>query len=194
MGWVFDKAIIVAATVLSLIISVLIIRKNWGQYGLLFLLSAAVGNILCLLFVNFGFYTYPVRLFPDLSPMPFTAVTTAFPMLVLLGVRFSPRRWPWKIPFYWTIVHLGVFAETYALEKTLLIRYNFKWDLWDSYTWWWIYLLLFEWVGGRIVSPEHRSPIEAKAFQYGRWAWATFHFIVIVTIFLGGYYLGRLSK
>jgi len=193
-GWALDYIILYGSIAAGAGACIWFVRQQWKQYGLLFLLSAAVANGLCFLFVNFGFYVYPVRELPQYSPMPFIAVTVAFPALVMFGVRYSPRRWPWKIPFYWGIVHLGVLAEVFALQATKLIRYQVKWDTWDSYTWWWLYLLLFEWIGGRIVAPEHRRPIAAKSFQYGRWAWATFHFIVIITIFLAGYYLGSVTK
>jgi hypothetical protein len=189
-----EMAALVAMDVISIFICFLIIRKNWKQYGLLFLISAAVAIILCILFTGFGFYSFPVRLFPSFSSMPVPLISTLFPMIVLVGVWLSPKRWAWKIPFYWGIVHLGLFVETVALNFTKLIKYDYKWDLWDSYTWWWIYLLVFEWIGGRIVSPEYRRPISANSFHYGRWAWAVFHFVVIITIFLGGYYLGRLTK
>lgn len=194
LRWSKEHILLVVISLISLIISFLLIRKNWREYGLLYLLSAIAGAAICYLFVEFKFYSYPVRLFPALSIMPVTAITTFFPFYVLIGVRFSPRRWPWKIPFYWGLIHLGMLGETYALNYTNLIRYDFKWDTWDSYTWWWIYFLIFEWIGGRIVSPENRNPIAAKSFYYGRWAWTVFHVIVISTIFLAGYYLGHSSK
>jgi len=188
-----EVLIILASALGGIVVSVYIIKQQWRQYGLLFLVSALVGNGLCAIFVFLDFYSFPVRLFPNMTVMPVTAITTVFPAYVLVGVRYSPKRWPWKIPFYWGIVHVGMFLETYALTRTALIQYDFKWDLWDSYTWWWIYLLLFEWIGGRMVSPDNRRPISVRSFYFGRWAWAVFHFIVIVTIFLGGYYLGRVS-
>jgi len=194
LGWALEYIILYGSITAGTSASIWVISKQWKQYGLLFLLSAAAANLFCYLFVHFRLYSYPVRLLPELSPMPIIAVTASFPAMVLLAVRYSPRRWPWKIPFYWGIVHLGVLAEVFALQATKLIRYQVKWDTWDSYTWWWLYLLLFEWIGGRIVAPEHRRPIAAKSFQYGRWAWATFHFIVIITIFLAGYYLGSVTK
>lgn len=125
--------------------------------------------------------------------MPFTSVTLSIPLLVLLGVRYSPEKWAWKIPFYWTIIHIGMFAEVYALEGTRIIEYNYEWDVWDSYTWWWIYLLVFEWIGGLIVPNELRKPLNIRTLQYGRFGWAIIHFVLISTIFLAGYYLGWLQ-
>ncbi|WP_332629750.1 CBO0543 family protein [Halalkalibacter flavus] len=166
---------------------------DWKRYGLLFLLSASVGNILCLLFVELGFYSYPYRLFPKLATMPVITITASFPLLVLICVRYSPKLWMWKIPFYWTVIHIGVFFETLLLTNTRIIEFNFKWNLWDSYTWWWIYFLLFEWIGGKII-PEHlRKPISIQNLQYGKIGWFLIHFILIITIFLAGYYLGTLK-
>lgn len=174
----------------SLIGSYFIIRINWKRYGLLFLLSGIVGNIICYIFVKVGFYSFPYRLF-NISVMPFDAILTIFPFYVLLGVRYSPKLWAFKIPFYWAIVHLGMLEETLAKINTRLITYNFEWDFWDSYTWWWIYFLIFDWIGGLIVTEQYRKPINGESFRYGKWAWIIFHFILITTMFLGGYYLGR---
>lgn len=175
----------------SLIGSYYIIRLDWKRYGFLFLTTGIVGNILCYVFATMGFYSFPNRLFPEISNMPFVAILTVFPFCVLLGVRYSPKNWSYKIPFYWGIVHLGMLLETIALLKTDLIKYDFKWDFWDSYTWWWIFFLIFDWFGGLIIPDSLRKPIKSDLFRYGNWAWIIFHFIVILTIFLGGFYLGQ---
>lgn len=169
-----------------------IMRQDWKKYGSLYLLSAVVGWILCYLFVKIGFYDFPVRFFPNLSEVPLLPLLTAVPFYVLLGVRYSPRSWAWKIPFYWGMVHLVVFAEGWAQYETGLLRYLKLWDLWDSYTWWWIYLLVFEWVGGTIIPDEKRRPLDHAALQYGKIGWFLLHVILIVTVFLSGFYLGRM--
>ncbi|MBU8907534.1 CBO0543 family protein [Desertibacillus haloalkaliphilus] len=191
LGWNIESLITVSSIIASLIGIVWIMKHDWKRYGLLFLCSVLVGNLLCFLFILFGFYSYPYRLFPGLSEMPILAISTAFPFLVLIGVRYCPKAWPWKIPFYWVIVHLGLAAESYAIEQTNLIRYEYQWNFWDSYTWWWIYLLLFEWIGGLLIPPHNRKPIPIKTLRYGRLGWALVHFILIVTIFMFGYLLGR---
>jgi len=178
----------------GLIFNLLIMRFNWKRYGALFLLSMAVGNILCYIFVRLGFYSFPYRLFPQVSIMPFMLITTMFPFIVLAGVRYSPQKWGYKIPFYWTIIHLGMLAETLGLNLTKLIEYNFKWDFWDSYTWWWIYLLIFEWIGGLLVPAKDRRPITSSSLRYGSLGWGIFHFILITTIFLGGVYLATVKN
>lgn len=179
---------------LSLIGSLLIMRFNWKRYGLLFILSGITGNILCYIFVKMGFYSFPLRLFPKISLIPFNAILTFFPFFVLLGVRYSPKQWAWKIPFYWVFIHVGMLFETLARLYTKLIEYNFEWDFWDSYIWWWIYFLVFEYVGGLIIPENERKPISLETFRYGRAGWLIIHFILILTIFLGGVYLGMVAK
>lgn len=190
--WSTEFYIYITALLISLIGSYFIIRINWKRYGLLFLLSGLAGNIICYIFVKAGFYSFPYRLFDGISVMPFDALLIVFPFLVLLGVCYSPKKWAYKIPFYWVIVHLGMLSETLMKINTKLIEYDFEWDFWDSYTWWWIFFLGFEWIGGLIVPEKFRNPIDSEAFRYGKWAWVVLHFILILTIFLGGYYLGRI--
>jgi hypothetical protein len=88
------------------------------------------------------------------------------------------------------MVHVGMTAEVWAEERTQLIKYNPIWDVWDSYTWWWIFLLVFEWVGGLIVSAQFRKPIDQELLRYGKLGWFILHFILISTIFLAGVYAG----
>lgn len=185
--------ILLSAVVIFSAGTIYIIRYDWKQYGLLYLISAVVGEIICYIFVKTGLYSFPYRLFPHVSPMPFMAILTIFPFNVLFGVRYSPVQWAWKIPFYWVLVHIGVLAEVVALMNTNLIRYDQFWDVWDSYTWWWIYLLIFEYVGGMIVPESKRKPLDPSHLSYGKLGWFILHFILIVTIFLGGVYYGRMT-
>jgi hypothetical protein len=107
--WSIDFYIYITAVLISLIGSYFIIRINWKRYGSLFLLSGVTGNIICYIFIKAGFYSFPYRLFNGISIMPFDAVLTIFPLIVLVGVRYSPKSWAYKIPFYWVIVHFVPF-------------------------------------------------------------------------------------
>ncbi|MGI5838607.1 MAG: CBO0543 family protein [bacterium] len=184
-----ETYIYLSATIIHACAAFLLIRNDWRRYGLLFISATLAGNTLCLIFLQSGLYSFPYRLFPGLSRMPLLAVTTMFGTYVLTGVRYSPRDWRHKIPFYWGIVHLGMLAETLAQNFTQLIRYDRHWDFWDSYTWWWIFLLGMEWFASSIIPENLRKPIPSETFRYGKPGWFIFHFIVIVTIFLGGFYL-----
>lgn len=194
IGFNIETYISVTSFILSVIITILIVKINWKKYGFLYLLSAIIGIILCYIFIGLGLYSFPYRLFPSISKIPFTAILTIFPFYVLLGVRYSPRSWPSKIPFYWVMVHLGMLAEVWAETRTQLIKYGSLWDVWDSYTWWWIYLLMFEWIGGLIIPQSLRKPINHDTLMYGKIGWFISHFILISTIFLAGFYAGRVIR
>lgn len=176
----------------SLVGTYFIVKLDWRKYGLLYLLSGISANIVCILFLSLDFYEFPITPFNGALTLPFTALLTTFPYYVLLGVRYSPRRWGWKIPFYWGMVHLGVAAEKLLEEYTNIIQYGKYWDTFDSYATWWIYLLIFEYIGGRIVPAHLRKPLPIEAFRFGNGAWFVLHFILILTIFLAGVYVGTL--
>jgi len=191
IGWNIETYLSLSSVAVSSVISLLIMRKNWRRYGALFVLTAIVGNILCYIFVKLNFYSFPYRLFPDVFIMPFTLILTMFPALVLFGVRYSPKSWLFKIPFYWFFVHLGVLIEVWAENQTQLIKYNPSWNAWTTYTWWWIFVLVFEWVGGIIVPAESRKPLDQEVLRYGKIGWFILHFVLISTIFIAGVYAGR---
>jgi len=69
------------------------------------------------------------------------------------------------------------------------IHYEWAWDFWDSYTWWWIYLIFFEFVGGLIIPDNKRKPIAAADFRIGGWAFYILHLVLITTTFAGGFYM-----
>ncbi len=192
-NWNIETYALAAGVILSTIGSVFILKNNWKQYGILFVVTGVVGNILCYIFIKLGLYEFPYRLFPFLSPMPIYAIATVFPLYVLFGVRYSPNTWKYKIPFYWVIIHIGMLGEVLAQNYTQTIKYRNFWDTWDSYTWWWIFLLVFEYFGGLIVSKEFRKPINEELFKYGKTGWFLVHFILITTIFLAGFYMSMVT-
>lgn len=193
IGFNIESFIHITVILLGFLGLIFFLKLDRKRYGWLFILSALAGIILCYMFVKFNFYSFPYRLFPKFESIPVAALIFSFPIAVMLSVRYSPEMWGWKIPFYWVIIHIGMLAETWALTNTELIRYNYKWDFWDSYTWWWIYFLAFEWIGGLIVPKDLRSPIDINHLRFGKLGWAIVHFVLILTIFLGGYYLGSLK-
>lgn len=165
------------------------LRLDWRKYGALYIISAITANLLCYMFTFFKFYSFPNNVLHDGFLIPYGLVSTVFPFISMFGIRYSPEKWIWKIPFYWGIVHLGVLAEV-MLKQTDIFAFEYKWDLWDSYTLWWINYLLFELLGGKLIPRHLRKPIHAVSFRYGNWAWIVFHVIVITTIFLAGVYVG----
>lgn len=184
------KALIVLLVIIVAMLGCLFfIRIDWKRYGFLFLTSVVSANSLCYIFTYSGFYSFPNNVLHGDSLIPYGIVSTVFPLMVLFGIRYSPERWVWKIPFYWGIVHMGVLGEV-VLKHTSIFKFETEWDLWDSYTLWWLYFLLFELLGGKVVPNHLRSPINSDSFRYGNWAWIVFHIIVITTIFLAGVYVG----
>jgi hypothetical protein len=191
IGWNIETFLSVFPFVFTGILSFLIIKTDWKKYGTLYLLSAITGAILCYVFIYLHLYSFPYLLFPKVSKIPYTIMLSVFPFFVLVGVKYSPRTWAAKIPFYWTLVHIGVFSEVWSETQTQLIRYGPFWHVWESYTWWWIYLLVFEWVGGLIVPQASRTPIDQEFLKYGKLGWFISHLILIISIFLAGVYTGK---
>ncbi|WP_174731757.1 CBO0543 family protein [Mesobacillus harenae] len=171
---------------------VMILKSNWKWYGVLYLLSSASAASVCYLFVTLDFYSFKAKL-TEVLPIPIIEMLTVIPFLSLLGVKYSPEKWIWKIPFYAVLVHIAITLETTVLHRPVqIIDFKISWDLWDSYTAWWIYLLFFEGIGGKIVPASSRTPINSSSFRYGQWAWIILHVVMLTTIFLAGVYLGRL--
>lgn len=185
----FIKIGLFIAIVLMGICCLYFIRLDWKRYGFLYLLSAVSANILCYMLTFAGFYSFPNNLLHGNLLIPYALVSTAFPLAVLTGVRFGPEKWVWKIPFYWAIIHIGTLFEVVLLATPIFV-FKPEWDLWDSYSLRWVYYLLFEIVGGKIIPPSLRKPILHESFRYGRWAWIVLHIILISTIFLAGVYVG----
>jgi len=183
----------IVSLVIVLIGSYFILRLDWKRYGLLYLLAGVIGNLLCYLFVEVGFYSFPYIFLPILK-IPLIAILTAFPFYVILGVRYSPTNWVYKIAFYGVIVNTGVFFETVLKNMTRLIRYDFEWDFWDSYTTWWGFFILMEWIGGKVIPPHLRKPLNIDAFRFGNWFFFVIHIVAIFTILLAGLYLGLTIK
>ena len=83
------------------------------RYGLIYIISAITGNLLCFCLTYLGFYTFYNYLLEKYTITPILLVATLFPLIALFGIRYSPKQWIWKIPFYWGIVHLGVLGEVF---------------------------------------------------------------------------------
>lgn len=168
----------------------LIVRRDWKHWGLLFLTAAILGTTLCYIFVRLHFYSFPYILFKDYVIFPIFVIGHGVPLLTLLGVKYSPTKWSHKIAFYWVIVVLAMAVETIAHNWTRLIKYELFWDFWDSLTAWWFFFLLFEWLGAMYIPSHLRKPIPNEAFNFGGWGWLIAHFFMIAGFILAGVYLG----
>lgn len=188
-----EMYISIVSIVIAISGSYFLLRIDWRRYGLLYLIAAITGNTLCYVFVKVGFYSFPYVFLP-IAKIPLVSITTAFSFYVLFGVRYSPIRWPYKIAFYGVLVNIGVLLETIFKNTTDLIRYDYEWDFWDSYTSWWAFFILMEWIGGKIISTTLRKPLKEEAFRFGNWFFFIIHFVGTLTVFLAGLYLGLLIK
>ena len=167
-----------------------IIKQDWKHWGPLFLAAAFLGTVLCYIFVKLHFYSFPYILFIDYVIFPVLVIGHGVPLLVLLGIKYSPTKWSHKILFYWVIIIPAMTGETAAHNWTRLIKYELFWDFWDSLTAWWFFLLLFEWIGGMYIPRHLRRPIPTEAFNFGGWGWLIAHFLMIMGLILAGVYLG----
>lgn len=191
LEYLIEYVITVFVILGSFIGSIFIIRKDWKNYGLLYLISGILGGLICTLFLVLGFYYFPITPFSFGLPIPLVALFTVFPFYVLLGVYFSPKRWVWKLPFYMAMINLAVYTELLLVQYTKILKYKPPWDTWDSYSTWWLFFLGMEYIGGRMIPASKRWPIAIKSFRYGRWAWIVTHIIFMLTVFLMGVYLGK---
>ncbi|MBB3111761.1 hypothetical protein FHS18_003829 [Paenibacillus phyllosphaerae] len=188
---IYEYIIMAVPILLGIIGGYFVCRHDWKRYGSVYLISGVIGNALCWAFAYMKLYAFPDRPFHGQVIIPLMVMFTWVPYTVVAGIRYSPVKWGWKIPFYWAMVHIAVVSEIALLENTRIFRLTFGWDLWDSYTWWWLFYVFFEWIGGRIVRSSDRKPIRGIQFRYGRWGWLVFHFIVISTVFVYGMYVGK---
>ncbi|WP_371376901.1 CBO0543 family protein [Sporomusa aerivorans] len=193
MGYSFDGSKEMYISILSLAGalagSYYTMRVDWKRYGLLYLIAGLIGNALCYLFVAVDFYSFPYIFLPVMK-IPLVAILTAFSFYVVFGVRYSPVSWVHKIMFYGVLINTGVFIETVLQNTTRLIHYDFEWDLWDSYTTWWAFFILMEWLGGKIIPQHLRAPLSTESFRFDNWFWFVIHLVAVFTIFLAGLYLG----
>ncbi|MDQ1913268.1 CBO0543 family protein [Paenibacillus sp. GD4] len=132
----YEYVLIIIPTLIGILGGYWIVRNNWHRYGLLFFISGAVGTGLCYLFIVLRFYSFPDRPLHGHLIVPAFVMFTFIPFTVVAGVRYSPKIWSWKIPFYWVLVHLAIVSEMLLIQYTNIFTFTFGWDLWDSYTLW----------------------------------------------------------
>lgn len=58
IGWNIETYVSIISLILAIVISIIILKTNWKQYGFLYLLSAVIGMILCYIFIYLDFYPY----------------------------------------------------------------------------------------------------------------------------------------
>lgn len=188
IGRNIETLLILSVVLVSIMGSFLIIRINWKLYGALFLLSGAAGTLICLILYLLGLYAFPFRLFQPGEAIPLELTLIVFPFFVLFTVRFSPKSWGWKLAYYMVFVHLAALAEALVENNTQIIKYSAHWQLWESYFFWWLFLLSFEGLAGRIVPPANRKPPSPDFLRFGHAGWVIAHVVFMFTVYLAGLY------
>lgn len=190
VGWNANTILSIGPDIAGAAAAFWLLRKDWKHNGILMALAAAVGIGLCWLFTALDLYVFPFRLFPSVAAFPFITVIFVFPAYVGLAVRYAPGSFKWKIPYYWTLVHIVVLMEFLIERNTDILQYRPGWNIWLSYLTWWLFMVGFEWIGSRIVPGASRHPLDVLWLQYGRLGWFVVHFVMIATFFLIGLAVG----
>ncbi|WP_442598773.1 hypothetical protein [Neobacillus sp. D3-1R] len=151
--------------------------KNFLGYRLVLLLSLLLSSFLCLVFYWLGFYRFVLPLWQVLP-----AVAISFSLLVLITIRFKPKRH--TFPFFFMMITSIFTIEVLLKEYWGFIKFRNGWDFWDSYSLYWVYVRLFNYIGDRLVPRQYRMPIYTKSNIY----WGLFILIVIYALF-GVFYL-----
>jgi len=115
---------------------------------------------------------------------------TAGLALCILFVALEFYSFPFRLfpsAFRFPILTLLLVFPAYI---AIAVRYSPHWTLWESYALWWVFMLAFEWLGGLIVSPEKRMPVDSEFLRYGKPGFFIVHAVLIATVFLAGLYIG----
>ncbi|WP_158286973.1 hypothetical protein [Mesobacillus foraminis] len=56
--------------------------------------------------------------------------------------------------------------EVLLKEYAGIINFKNGWDYWDSYSLYWVFSRLFDWIGEGVVPAKHRSPIRSETAGY----------------------------
>ncbi|MCP8968325.1 hypothetical protein [Ectobacillus ponti] len=164
--------IIITVAVVSLIGIIGIARRSPFHYGILLVLQLVSAFVLCVFFQKvMGFYRFALPL-----RYAMILVLSGFGLYVLFIVHYRPRHKTFF--FLFTVLHL-VFILEYILEQYVhFIVYQNGWDTWDSYTWYWIYTIVFAGIGDYVVPEKYRNPVD----PYSKGYWLSFFGVLVLTV------------
>jgi hypothetical protein len=148
----------------------LILKNHPLRYGLIFIFHFIFSISICLCFYWFGFYRY---VFPLYYVLP--AVVFSFGLLVLFTIHFKTKKF--TFPFFFMTINL-VFCFEIFLQYIGFIKFRNGWDFWDSYSLYWIYVRLFNFIGDYLIPIKYRNPIKTNVKAY----WIFFVLTVVLTI------------
>ncbi|MDL4840437.1 hypothetical protein [Aquibacillus rhizosphaerae] len=162
--------IVMGVTLLGAVGNLLIINKSPLKYGRIFITNIVIAVSLCSFFVMTGFYRFVLPL-PHILP----AVVCSFGFLVLFLIYFKPTKH--TFPYFFMIINI-TFVFEILLKHIGFITYKNGWDLWDSYTLYWIYVRIFVFLGEKMVADENRQPLNTV----NKWYWPSFFVIIFLTV------------
>ncbi|TCN27071.1 hypothetical protein [Mesobacillus foraminis] len=138
---------------------VYILRDSVFHYGIVLIISLFVTVSLCLFFYCLGFYRFTL-------PVPYVlpVVAVSFSFLALFLVRYRPKRR--TFPFFFMTLTFIFTLEVLLKEYAGIINFKNGWDYWDSYSLYWVFSRLFDWIGEGVVPAKHRSPIRSETAGY----------------------------
>jgi hypothetical protein len=99
----------------------------------------------------------------------------SFGLLVLFTIHFKPEKF--TFPFFFITIN-WVFGVEIILEYIGFITFRNGWDFWDSYSLYWIYVRLFNFIGDYLIPIKYRNPIQTNVKAY----WIFFVLTVILSI------------
>ncbi len=115
------------------IIAVVVDRKKLKRFIPVGLFAGFYANILCYVANYFSWWEFPVKIFPGVRDISFTANVVIVPVLAMFWTRYSPMsRIKWT--FLWTTILTGF---EYLIERhTDMIAYHNGYDWYYSYILW----------------------------------------------------------
>jgi hypothetical protein len=168
----FHYVILFSAIIFNGLGCLYLLIKNFLGYRLVLLISLVLSSILCLFFYWLGFYRFVL---PVGQVLP--AVAISFSLLVLITIRYRPKNH--TFPFFFMTVTIIFSIEVLLKEYMGFIKFRNGWDFWDSYSLYWIYVRLFNYIGDQLVLRKYRMPIYTKTKIY----WGIFILTVVYAVF-----------
>ncbi|WP_160725823.1 hypothetical protein [Bacillus sp. USDA818B3_A] len=176
-----NYTILCLAFVINGLGSFFIVKKNVYRYGMVLIISLIVTSGLCLLFYAMDFYRFVLPL-PAVLPV----VAISFSFLALFIIRYRPR--DKTFPFFFITLTLVFTIEVFLKDYAGFIRFKNGWDYWDSYSLYWVFARLFNYVGVYLVPYHFRHPVKSDTKTY----WGLFFLMVVYSVF-GVYLLNQIG-
>ncbi|WP_078544979.1 hypothetical protein [Litchfieldia alkalitelluris] len=155
-----------------------IIKTNVLRYGIIFLISILLSVSFCIFFYFNGFYRFVLPIYLILLP-----VICSFGFLILFLIKYRPTKY--TFPFYFSVLTFILGCEIFLKDVVGFIVFRNGWDLWDSYSFYWVYVRIFDFIGERVISEKWRKPVPYDKRMY----WIIFLVMIVISFVILGYTL-----